>query len=341
MIHEAVLLESRSLRTSVCERTDVLDRVRVLSLLPDGMHVTTAMVAEYFGVGIKAVRSLVLDHRDELEASGYRVLTGAELSSFKELSYIQSQSASLAVFSRRAVLNVAMLLRDSEVARQVRTYLLDVETAVRSRPVDNSGAGPVDNYAEELNDWFDRRLADTLGKTLTPMVNAIIKTLGEHHTEIGELHREFADMKARLDGIRLGPSPGRPLPGVMAAMDAMGWREFERHVAELLRRDGCTGVKVTGGAHDRGIDIAGRTADGRSLVVQCKNFAPFRPVYSGEVRKFIGDAKVLRRADVALFVSTTTFTRDALDAACSGGVTAVHRHLLESWSGGLVLQVLR
>ncbi|MEU3896075.1 hypothetical protein [Streptomyces sp. NPDC045251] len=45
MISETALLESAALRSSVLERTDVLDRVKALSLLPDGMHVTTAMVA--------------------------------------------------------------------------------------------------------------------------------------------------------------------------------------------------------------------------------------------------------------------------------------------------------
>jgi hypothetical protein len=52
------------------------------------MHVTTAMVATYFRVGRKAIRSLVVGHRTELEASGYRVLTGSEPSPFKELSGI-------------------------------------------------------------------------------------------------------------------------------------------------------------------------------------------------------------------------------------------------------------
>ncbi|MEU0341184.1 hypothetical protein ABZ092_20090 [Streptomyces bobili] len=136
MINESALLKSKDLRDSVLERTDVLDRVKALSLLPDGMHVTTAMAAAYFQVGIKAVRSLIVDHRAELEASG-RVLTGSERSSFKELSGIQSHAGSLALFPRRAVLNVAMLLRDSEVARQVRVYLLDMEYLARTQPVDN------------------------------------------------------------------------------------------------------------------------------------------------------------------------------------------------------------
>jgi restriction system protein len=117
VINESALLESKSLRDSVLERTDVLDRVKALSLLPDGMHVTTAMVAAYFNVTVEAIRALVHDHRSELEASGYRVPVGTELSDFKQLSDIQTRTRSLALFSRRAVLNVAMLLRDSEVAR--------------------------------------------------------------------------------------------------------------------------------------------------------------------------------------------------------------------------------
>ncbi|MFG2723923.1 hypothetical protein [Streptomyces canus] len=120
------------------ERTAVLDRVKALSLLPDGMHVTTAMVAAYFNVTVEAIRALVHDHRAELEANGYRVLAGTELSDFKQLSGVQSRTRSLAIFSRRAVLNVATLLRDSEVARQVRVYLLDMEYLARTQPVDNS-----------------------------------------------------------------------------------------------------------------------------------------------------------------------------------------------------------
>ncbi|WP_244502585.1 hemolysin XhlA family protein [Streptomyces oceani] len=48
------------------------------------------------------------------------------LSSANANSYPHRQTR-LAVYTRRTVLNVAMLLRDSAVARQVRAYLLDAE----------------------------------------------------------------------------------------------------------------------------------------------------------------------------------------------------------------------
>lgn len=47
VINEVALVESQALRHNLAERTEVLDRVEVLSLLPAGLHVTTAMVATY------------------------------------------------------------------------------------------------------------------------------------------------------------------------------------------------------------------------------------------------------------------------------------------------------
>nr|WP_239134801.1 restriction endonuclease [Streptomyces sp. SID12488] len=336
------MLESKALRDSALERTDVLDRVKALSLLPDGMHVTTAMVATYFQVGIKAIRSLVLDHDAELRASGYRVLTGSELSSFKELSGVQSRTRNLALFSRRAVLNVAMLLRDSEVARQVRVYLLDMEHLARNQPVDNS----VQKDVASLDDRIDQRITHILGKTVVPMFNALIETSGEHRREllalragVQRVEQRLRHHHARLQRLE-SPYEGRPLPGVMAFMDAMNGRTFERHIAKLLRRDGCTNVVVQGGQGDRGVDIIALTADGRRLVVQCKRFAPYLNITSPDVQKFVGSAKVLYAAEVALYVATCPFTSEALSIAADGGITAVHRGLLEEWSAGAVLKIL-
>jgi restriction system protein len=338
MINESALLESKTLRDGVLERTDVLDRVKALSLLPDGMHVTTAMVAAYFEVTVEAIRALVHDHRTELEANGYRVLAGTELSDFKQLSGVQSRTRSLAIFSRRAVLNVAMLLRDSEVARQVRVYLLDMEYLARTQPVDN--------FVRTDTVSLDDRITHILGKTVVPMFNALIETSGEHRKELialragvqrieRRLHQHHTRLQ-RVEGVR----DDRPTVGVMAAMDAMNGRTFEHHIAKLLRRDGCTDVTVLGGHGDRGIDVSGLTADGRRLVVQCKRFAPYLNITSPDMQKFVGAAKVLHSAQVALFVATCPFTAEALSIAAETGITVVHRGLLEQWSAGEPLQVL-
>jgi HJR/Mrr/RecB family endonuclease len=350
VINEAALLESKTLRDSALERTDVLDRVKALSLLPDGMHVTTAMVAAYFGVTTEAIRQLKARHHEELVSNGMVTLQGPELAKFKRdvLSrfsegYPQPRS-SLTLYSRRSVLNVAMLLRDSEVARQVRTYLLDMEYLARTQPVDN----PVhrDAASPSLDDRIDQRISHVLGKTVVPMFNALIETSTEHRQElialrtgVQHIERKLQQHNARLQRLE-GPRHW-PLARFMAFMDAMSGREFEEHIAQLLRRDGCTAVVVRGGGGDRGVDITGRTPDGRHIAVQCKRFAPYVSVTSSHVQKFIGSAKVLYNADVALYVATCTFTRDAMKVAADGGITPVDRSLLAAWSRGAELSALR
>lgn len=345
MIDESVLLESRTLRTSVLERTDVLDRVKALSLLPDGLHVTTAMVAAFYEVAETAIRQLVQRHRDELTSNGMTVLRGSQLRDFESDNLSLSKRRNLTIYSRRAVLNVGMLLRDSEVARQVRTYLLDTEAEFRTRPVDNPVHRPA---GDALDERIDNRITDVLGKTVVPMLNVLIETSGEQRRELISLREDVQQIQMKLvehdlqiSRLQRGQDV-RALTGVIGTIDAMNWKEFELHVAELLRRDGCTDVEVYGGhGGDRGVDISARTADGRTVAVQCKNFAPFRHVLSGEMQKFLGSSKVLHQADVALYVATCAFTRESLAIAAQGGVTAVHRGLLEAWSAGVRLQVLR
>lgn len=132
MSMEAALVESRTLRASMCERVEVLDKVKILTVLPDGLHVTTRMVADYFEVSDKAIYSLVHRHRAELESNGYTVLKAVDNQEFVTLNMegTQVSGRGTAIFNRRAVLYVAMLLRDSAVARAVRSTLVDTVEAI-------------------------------------------------------------------------------------------------------------------------------------------------------------------------------------------------------------------
>jgi HJR/Mrr/RecB family endonuclease len=236
-----------------------------------------------------------------------------------------------------------MLLRDSEVARQVRTYLLDVEYLARTQPVENLDPGDT----RSLDDHIDQRITHILGKTVVPMFNALIETSGEHRQELISLRADVQRIEQQMCGhetriTELERTRGpRQYTGIMASIDAMNWREFEHHVAVLLRRDGCTDVIVHGGPGDRGVDVTALTADGRSVVAQCKSFAPYRPVWSGELQKFLGASLVQHTADVALFVATTSFTPDARAIAETHGVTLVDRSHVEKWSAGVPLAALQ
>lgn len=137
-VSEIALTESPSMRASMAGRTEALDKVKALALMPDDVHVTTEMIAAYYEVTPEAIKSLVLRHRDELAANGLRTVRGTELREFKRSTEVQPASLSdrvnaLTVFTRRTVLNVGMLLAVSPVAKQVRTYLLDAEAPELSR----------------------------------------------------------------------------------------------------------------------------------------------------------------------------------------------------------------
>jgi Holliday junction resolvase-like predicted endonuclease len=341
VIDEAALLESKALRGSVQERTEVLDRVKALSLLPDGLHVTTAMVAAYFEVTVKTLESVMEDHKEELHANGLQVLTGTRLALFKGACGIESRARAIAVFSRRAVLNVAMLLRDSEVARQVRTYLLDMEYLARTQqPVDN----PVHRDTTSLDDRIDERITHILGRTVVPMFNALIETSGEHRHELIALREDVENIERKLcwHHRRISGLEGEvPTDSVRASIKAMTWQAFERHVADLLRRDGCTQVVVRQARSDRGIDITACTADGRTVAVQCKNRDSRSSVPSADMQKFAGAARTINPAEVALFVATSHFSREAQAIADLSGIITVNRDELEAWSAGVRLKALR
>jgi restriction system protein len=151
------------------------------------------------------------------------------------------------------------------------------------------------------------------------------------HTD--RLHRGTDRRWREEDAIRAGLR-------TLAEVDALTWREFEQYIAALCRRDGCTGVVVSGKSGDLGADVVGVLPDGRRLVVQCKHYAPHRYVPSGDMQKFVGTAWLHHKADVAVFVATCPFSKAALGLAVQHGVLALHRDLLGQWNIGTPLPAL-
>lgn len=126
MERENQLLEQKELREKNLGRIEVLEQVGNLLLLSNTEYATMEMVSEYYNVGLEAINSLVKDNREEIASNGFKVLTKEELKSLKNLSGIKSRAKQLAIFPKRAILNVGMLLRDSEVAQDIRSRLLDI-----------------------------------------------------------------------------------------------------------------------------------------------------------------------------------------------------------------------
>jgi len=134
---DLTLPSAKAERDALADRTDVLDKVGVLRCLPDDMHATTAMVAEFYEVSTDAIHQAVKRNREELDGDGYQVIGRSEVTD--KLSVTPDElgmprtAGSIGLYSRRAVLRLGMLLRDSPVARRVRDYLLDAEQSSPAR----------------------------------------------------------------------------------------------------------------------------------------------------------------------------------------------------------------
>jgi len=125
----------------------------------------------------------------------------------------------------------------------------------------------------------------------------------------------------------------------LAEVDALTGTEFEELVADLCRRDGCTQVRRVGGSGDNGADVLCRLPDGRFAVVQCKRYAPTRRVAPREVRDLLG-AKAHFGADIAILVTTSTFTKQSTTFAVDNGILAIHRDFFGLWNQGTPLEGL-
>lgn len=156
-ITEEALFQSSALREGYMDKTDVLDKVKELVFLPSTDLVTVQQVADFYEVNGKTIEKLIERNKDELITDGYLVLRGGEYRKFATdilsgTNYYNPKARSLAIFPRRAVLRVGMLLRDSKVAKQVRTYLLDVEEVAPHRALMNdliSASGYQPRYYNE------------------------------------------------------------------------------------------------------------------------------------------------------------------------------------------------
>lgn len=118
-----------------------------------------------------------------------------------------------------------------------------------------------------------------------------------------------------------------------AAADAAG---FEHAIAALCARDGCTPVEVVGGAGDLGADVLATTPDGLRVVVQCKHYADTHRVGSQDLQRFGGTCFAVHGADVAIVVTTSSYTTPALEYAATCGIVCVDGEALAAWTDSAV-----
>ncbi|CAM5261528.1 restriction endonuclease [Streptomyces griseomycini] len=128
--------------------------------------------------------------------------------------------------------------------------------------------------------------------------------------------------------LRTAGAPGAP------DYDTLDPGEFEEAIAALCARDGCSDVRVVGGAGDLGADVVALSPEGRRLVIQCKRYGDDNKVGSQDLQRFGGTCFTVHEADVALVVTTSGFTAPAEEYAAQCGIVCVDRGGLLAWSDG-------
>ncbi|HDY85988.1 hypothetical protein LCGC14_1561570 [marine sediment metagenome] len=92
---------------------------------------TKQQVTSLFDVSDATIERYLTTYGDELKSNGYQLLRGGNLSEFKDITYGTlinegTKTSVLGIFSFRAVLNLGMLLTESEPARLLRSRVLDI-----------------------------------------------------------------------------------------------------------------------------------------------------------------------------------------------------------------------
>ncbi len=140
---ESQIIEVKDIREKCIEKIEVLNKVKKLFLIPEMEVMTTKMVADYYEVGIDTIQSVYQRNKDEINNDG---VLHKSIHDIRKLQYVQNAhivneqrqvtltwdnvsiiipNAGVKVFSQRAILRIGMLLRDSEIAKEVRTQLLN------------------------------------------------------------------------------------------------------------------------------------------------------------------------------------------------------------------------
>lgn len=138
------LVESIEMRENLIGRVDVLEKVKKLFLIPGIEMMTTRQVAEYYDVDIFSINRCFQRNRAEIERDGVKSVKRSDMVEETlteqdvqlkdgpgKISIIYNGGEAVIpnrgtyAFSKRAVLRIGMLLRDSEIAKEVRTQLLN------------------------------------------------------------------------------------------------------------------------------------------------------------------------------------------------------------------------
>lgn len=165
-MNQLAFLDNKQMRDENIERLEVLNQAGELLSLHGGEIYTVDLLSSYFDVGNEAITSIYKRNTEELNMDGAGVKNKEDFLKFnmdfktKRGGFdvisggkvvATGSNKGILLFTKRAVLRVGMLLRDSEVAKELRTRLLDIVHDAGKTTTDN-GNTIVENVVNEISE---------------------------------------------------------------------------------------------------------------------------------------------------------------------------------------------
>ncbi|SRR6266496_3999288 len=122
-------LDRRNILNNQYALQTMQEHIGVKGVLFEGeLKFTAKQVADFFEVDRKTVNRYLTSHASELRENGYEVYSGSRLQGFKDVWDIDvpDKAPSLGVFNFKALINLGLLLVESERARLLRKMILDL-----------------------------------------------------------------------------------------------------------------------------------------------------------------------------------------------------------------------
>lgn len=137
------ILEKEELRQEILNNNkslDIMNKYKTITTINNMEYETLDRVAKYFEVDYECIKKLVQNNKRELIKNGLLILKGKETREFlggdnislhNYKGYFISDNRkfnnrSNTLVNKRCFLNMAMLLRDSKVAQEIRSKMLDI-----------------------------------------------------------------------------------------------------------------------------------------------------------------------------------------------------------------------
>lgn len=143
---------NKTLRDKYIDRVDVLDKIAVIPYISGTQYFTMQQIADFYEVPLQTINTCYARNREEIDMDGVVVMTPKTYREFTNYSHqdvskkldceqyrthmiihinentdVIIPNRGIKVFPKNAFLRIGMLLTQSQVALQVRTYLIKAE----------------------------------------------------------------------------------------------------------------------------------------------------------------------------------------------------------------------